>query len=415
MTTESPHAAAPWARATLWALRAGSIVCVLAATLWTPGGSLPPGWTTCLACGEMATAEVIQNIILFVPLGVAFARAPLLLLALAGTSLSLAVELAQHLLPGRDPSVGDLVFNTLGTALGGLLARAVPRALAAPPPHAARFALGAALVAGGVLATTAVLFQPSRRQVAAWTMWTPELLHRPRYQGRVVAASLGPDSLGDGPVPHPARVDSARRAGAALEVTFVAAPTPDSFTPVVALADSAALETLMLGVAGEDVALWQRTRAADWRLDQPDIRLAGVLARVSPGDTITVAAARRPDGYCLSAPAGERCALALSIAQGWALVLYPESLPPWLRRLLGFAWLAALAAPVGLWWRRNAASMAALLLVVAAVIITPQLGGLQAARPGDVAATLLGLGLGRTMSRLAALQRGKGNGERETG
>ena len=68
--------------------------------------------------------EFIANIVLFVPLGflltLLFRRA--WLGALVALALSVAVELAQLLLPGRVASPRDVLANVAGAALGAFLA-----------------------------------------------------------------------------------------------------------------------------------------------------------------------------------------------------------------------------------------------------------------------------------------------------
>lgn len=79
-------------------------------------------------------AERVLNTILFVPLGATIA----LLLArrawpvaiLAGLALSTAVEYAQASIPGRVPDPADIVWNTVGAAIGVSLVTA-PRLIAA--------------------------------------------------------------------------------------------------------------------------------------------------------------------------------------------------------------------------------------------------------------------------------------------
>lgn len=68
--------------------------------------------------------EFIANIVLFIPLGFLLTllfRRPWLGASLALT-LSVAVELAQLLLPGRFASPRDVLANALGAALGALIA-----------------------------------------------------------------------------------------------------------------------------------------------------------------------------------------------------------------------------------------------------------------------------------------------------
>lgn len=72
--------------------------------------------------------DVLGNVLLFVPLGLAVAgavgagRSPAARLAAAGgvgAGLSVAVEGLQLLVPGRTTDVDDVIFNTLGALVGG--------------------------------------------------------------------------------------------------------------------------------------------------------------------------------------------------------------------------------------------------------------------------------------------------------
>ncbi len=71
--------------------------------------------------------EFLANIVLFVPLGlllvIAFSRAETWGVLLIGYSVSATIELMQTVLPSRYPTLSDVLANTLGTAIGCLLAR----------------------------------------------------------------------------------------------------------------------------------------------------------------------------------------------------------------------------------------------------------------------------------------------------
>jgi hypothetical protein len=79
-------------------------------------------------------AERLLNLILFVPLGATIAlllsRGAWPLAILAGWGLSTAVEYAQGSIPGRVSDVQDVVWNTLGAAIGVVVVT-VPRLIAA--------------------------------------------------------------------------------------------------------------------------------------------------------------------------------------------------------------------------------------------------------------------------------------------
>ncbi len=131
-----------------------AVAAIVVATLRPSGSDLAAGWTFYLASGDQAVAEFLQNIILFIPLGLALAlgrarTAPWRLMA-AGALLSFAIEFAHQWIPGRDPSLGDIVANTVGTAVGVVVTRTAPLWLAPPPPpsRAAWLSLGCAGRAG---------------------------------------------------------------------------------------------------------------------------------------------------------------------------------------------------------------------------------------------------------------------------
>lgn len=71
--------------------------------------------------------EFLANIALFVPLGLllvaAFPRNSAWVVLLLGYATSATIELVQTMLPSRYPTLSDVIANTLGTAIGCLIAR----------------------------------------------------------------------------------------------------------------------------------------------------------------------------------------------------------------------------------------------------------------------------------------------------
>ena len=67
----------------------------------------------------------IANLILFAPLGgvLCLRRWHWMKAVGAACALSVTIEVVQRVIPGRTTSVDDVLFNTLGAALGWLLAR----------------------------------------------------------------------------------------------------------------------------------------------------------------------------------------------------------------------------------------------------------------------------------------------------
>jgi hypothetical protein len=154
------------------------LICVillgtLAATLTpAPEWQRAKGRLWCVLCDEGSAADAIGNTLLFVPFG--------FVLGLRGVgggrtvpsaaALSVIVELSQFAIPGRDPNVGDVIFNTAGATLGWMTARTAPglafgrqivRALAlvVVPPAALRawLTLGSAATVSGLMVVTCLL------------------------------------------------------------------------------------------------------------------------------------------------------------------------------------------------------------------------------------------------------------------
>jgi hypothetical protein len=379
---------------------------VLVATL-TPMGGRKPHISLCLVCGQRGAADVLLNVILYAPLGVAIAlcgwRPPKALLAPA--LLSAAIECAQIWIPGRDPSLGDVTFNTLGAALG-VLAVGSSSLWLQPRPRLRRvLEVCAALGLLSVLGATGVLLRPDFPRSTYYGQWTPHLSHLAWYRGRVLSVSLGSRSLVDGPLAGSDQVRSLLMARAPLDVRSVAGPRVPALGSLFSIADDWPREIVLLGPDRGDLVVRYRTRAAAVGLDEPDLRVSGAMRRVSPGDSLNVVVRADGRGYCLAINGQATCGLGFTVGRGWALLYYPESFPRWLRKLLDDGWMAGLLIPLGFWsrGRRSATLFAAAVLVT--IWAVPRATGLLSAPPGEVAGAVVGFALGRLLQRLVAARR----------
>ena len=102
------------------------LIAILAFTLTPfPEATGTKGFNLCIICTARAVTDALENILLFIPLGVALAfrdhRASTS--TLFGLLVSLAIELTQFYIPGRYPSIQDVFCNTLGTVVGFGIAR----------------------------------------------------------------------------------------------------------------------------------------------------------------------------------------------------------------------------------------------------------------------------------------------------
>lgn len=147
-----------------------SIIVILGATLLPsqPAGDVDWSAVFCLVCGRASLADALANIALFVPLGAALrfgAFVPWRAL-LGVAALSLSVELVQFFVPGRDPSLGDVISNTIGAGLGGQLLNLL-RVWTYPVSRVAgRLSLMVALIAGGAFVLTDIGLRTSLPQTA---------------------------------------------------------------------------------------------------------------------------------------------------------------------------------------------------------------------------------------------------------
>lgn len=372
-----------------------SLAFILGATL-VPSGSELPVFTGCIVCGDRGWSDALTNVLLFLPFGVFLAvlgrtgpRA-----VVYGFVLSCAIELSQTVIPGRDPSLGDVCFNTLGTATGQWLASRAGRWLVPVPRTAARLSLLFAAAALGVVGLIAHLVEPSlpARDFSAW--YTADLPDLEWYHGRVLRTTLGPVAFGPNRLPDRDVVRRLLLAGAPLQIDAVAGRSVRGLAPLFVIEDDDGEEVFLVGPDRDDLVLRYRMRADRWRLDQPDIRLRHAFAQVAAGDTLHIGVRRNANGYCLSLNQVARCGLGYSVGSGWALLYYPRHLAIWMVTLLDAGWVAGLALPVGLWARRRAESALAALLLSAALLVLPPLIGLIRTPPHQIAGGVIGLLLG---------------------
>ncbi|MDH5761185.1 MAG: VanZ family protein [Gemmatimonadota bacterium] len=304
----------------------------------------------CLICGDRGTSDAILNIWFFVPLGLVMAargkgwRYSWVI----GTLLSTGIETAQLVLPGRYPTLGDVVWNGLGAALGAALFRGVAAHRRRGPAASPRSGRAAAVGVGLSLALAGWLLGPSPTHRAYWGQWTPDLGFMPRYEGRLLEATFGGTPFPRGRFPPHTDGAATLRGPWVLRTVLVKGPPPPSVSPVASIYDADQDEILVLGVDGDDIVLRERTRAKAFRMDHPDLRTPGGLASIPVGDPVTLGVRRDGDDRCISVDEQESCGKGFTPGRTWGLLLYVESLPEWARRVVDAGWLLMLFAPLGL-------------------------------------------------------------------
>jgi hypothetical protein len=381
---------------------------ILGATLMPMHAGSETDYIACIVCGSRGNADALANVILFAPFGLA--------LALTGRTgsrwigcaalLSVTIEFAQLMIPGRDPSLGDVCFNTLGAATGQLVAHVGLRCLASDEHTAARLSVAASAAAILVFGLTAWLLAPRLPASTYYAWWTANLPQLEWYHARGLHVTLGSITLRAGEIPQSAEVRRLLLAGTPLHIEAIAGPRVRALGPLFVIVDERDREVLLIGPDRDDLVLRYRTLAARWRLDQPDLRLRGALARIARGDTLSIDARREAGGICLMLNETGTCHLGYTIGSGWALLLFPKHFPPWLQQLLGVAWVGVLVVPVGLWARNRPETLLAAGILVAGLVVLPGRTGLLPTPP----AQLLGAGAGWLLGAAlqAALRRSPG-------
>lgn len=359
----------------------------------------------CLVCGAWGTADLILNLLLFVPLGAFVARPGAGFRSVAaalvvGAVLSGAVESIQLTVPGRHATVADLVANSAGAAAGGLLTATARSWLHPGSLAAGRLAAGWGIFCGALFLGTSVLFSPAVDSVPYRTEWAPALDQFATFPGDVLGARSGESALEPGRrTGGEARVLMAnlRRNEALTATVRFGAPTP-SLAPVIRLVDEERRDLFILGQDGSDLVYRLRRQADDLRLRRPEHRARDILAGTSSGDTLVLRA--RPAGpsypegsLCLEADASRRCGLGHRVGRGWALLAYFD-LAPAVARGLDAAWIGALFFPLGFWLRPGWGWRLGLAAAGGGLLAAPAFGPLLAAGWAEAVGAAAGLAAG---------------------
>jgi VanZ family protein len=359
--------------------------------------------------GLRSAADALANVLLFVPFGVV---AALLLRGwrpvAAAALLSVCIELLQLGIPGRYTSPYDLAFNTLGAAVGVVLARSAAQWLN-PPRWVAVVLTAVSLVAAlAVLAGGGLLFRPAVPTTALYGQWTASFGDLETYEGRVTAARVGSLDVPSHRIRESDELRSLLLQNAPVRVDAVAGPPPAGLAPLFSIFDARAVEVMLIGVDAADLVIRHRMRSTELRLDEPHFRVYDALRGVRAGDEITVEIWRPGAELCLRVtdPRGSRtrCDFGYTVGDTWALLMFPVPRP--LDSLLRVLWIVALLVPAGFWIRRAplpAAAVAA--LAVAVLALAPRFADMLPTPLVQLVAAVAGVALGYLLGRWSATSR----------
>ena len=419
--------------------RAGLIITIASLAVIAFATLLPaPGPTVashfCLVCGSLGGLNAVLNVLLFVPLGVGLALSglPGKRAIFAACLLSALIEVAQFsLIGGRDSTIGDVLTNTLGGALGFAIGRYAGDWLRPSPGIARNLAVVWATIWFVIQVISSYGFAPTLPDSQyygeiARVFWNFEV-----FRGRVLSASIN-----DVQIPNTAFADSrtVRRLlldGATVAATVVPAEPTREVAPIVRIADEMKREIVLLAQNRDDVVFGIHTGAGVLRLRPPLFGLPGVFPSGRSTHPLAADTLRLSGRYASSTvrmTADSRSAthdrrIPLNASLGWTFWL-PF---PWfiegtrMELILSWLWLACLAVPLGYWAVRHndplpsegivrrwsPVLLAGLALLSAGLVVVPMAFGLSAASLRDWLATLAGILIGGGFGALGAKLAGK--------
>jgi hypothetical protein len=417
VSTPHPRRSACWLAA----------ACIAAIGYFTllPAAGEPGTAFLCLVCGSRGGVDAVLNVLLFAPLGVALAlcgvRAPRAIVGMA--LLSACIEATQFVaIAGRDATLGDIVMNTTGGAIGIALVHWAPTWLRPSRRFAAR-----ACVLWSVLWLLA-------QAVASFAL-APLLPDRPYYgqiarsfasmatfPGEVLDARTGTTAVPDRLIPETDSVRARLLAGAPISVLVVPGGDTPRLAPILRIADRDREEVALIGQDARTPVFGVRSGASLLRLRPalfavPDaFGQTASTARRDLTPTVRLSARFGPVVHLRVEQSGSEIArdLPLVAGLGWTLVLpqqwYVEGTA--VEAVITGLWLALGLVPLGFWmaWLRararapsrvitTVAIMLAAILVCGLVVIPRQFG----LAPGSVVhwlSAIAGIGAGFAIASL---------------
>jgi hypothetical protein len=354
---------APRQRARAAALAIALVIGLATLTPTEPAVSAGP-W--CILCGDLAGVDIVLNVLLFIPFGIALflAGVPWFMAAVVAFAFSFSIEIAQvDVIAGRDASVRDLLTNSLGGIIGVAIGAAAPLLIRPAPRTAAglsaAWAVGVALVQG----LGSYAFAPDATGRPYFGQVGRSLGGNPAYPGRIVTANLDGTSIPNTRY----RDDSAAAAalaspsGALVEVSVVPGREPAWLASMVRIIGVQRDEVMLLAQDHDGVVFGVRTRSASLRLRPVRTRLArGFDAEPAQGtpDTILIEARQsaRTAEIRASGAADAHVLVRLTPGHVWRFFAPRQAYVTggWSDALAGIVWLGAIFAPFGYWLRRTA-------------------------------------------------------------
>lgn len=397
------------ARARWWAIAAAWLLLILWLTLRSAPdqamrvADLP--WY-CVLCGEAGVADVLLNVLLFAPLGIA-ARAlqlPRWRVFAVAVVLTIAIETTQwFLLVGRDGSLGDVLANSAGAVLGWLAYSPLCRMARPTRALARRGTWMVFAVATLVWFTTGFGLQPSLSEA---TPWVGQVQHHwpghDAFAGTIEWVDINGVAVPNDPIASPLPPHDTVALHIAL--TRSGAPLPRRRASMVRIVDANGHPQVAITASGADVVTEMQLRASRWGFHTPEWMYHGAMM-VPVRQRWQVTARWTPARVELATAdsAGAHAVLRshpLSIALGWVFVHPFVTIVGSNVHLWNYLWVAEWFGLLGwfsgvLGWRAvGIAALAQLLVLVVAASVTG-----APWHPDELLAAMLACGLTATVAR----------------
>ena len=284
-------------------LMAAGVLVILAITL----SPIQPGYfkpfAVCVACTRRWVADGVLNVWLFVPFGfiVGWSAQSFRKAIIWSVALSIVIEGAQMFMPGRASALNDIIFNSIGGAVGGATAVRPGRWLF-PEGKASLLFFASSLIAAACLAiATVILLSP--------------------LESRLIPRSI--------------------------EMRISAAPIscPDEIVAIEDVEVPAIEERFYFGRAGGDFLVRYPTIGSAHGFDQPEYWLRRGVTAAAVADSTSVSLKRERSHWILAVGDAVPVSLGPTIGQGWTLLAYPESIGRRWGSFVNFVWTAALFFP----------------------------------------------------------------------
>ncbi|HEY7614618.1 MAG TPA: VanZ family protein [Gemmatimonadales bacterium] len=364
----------------------------------------------CVVCGETGGADVVLNLLLFMPMaaGLALLRRPWLRIVGICLLLSLLVETVQYFpFTGRDASLSDVLTNTVGGALGAAITARAGTLLRPGPILARRLALAAGVGWLGILTFAAVAMRPWAPPGRLRNYCTAAYPMPDEFAGTARTMTLnGVELRCDHRVPGGTIRRELRRGEVALE-TVAEAGDPAAGRRVIQQIRTRRTPLVVLAQHGRDAVFQTPTASRALKLFAPIVRLPGAFP-AGPGDPVELtgeAVDRRLRLSAVHDGSRREVDLPLSPAYGWTLLLPVPLEPGVLLRLVAALWLGGLILPAAYWAgladRPRAATGALAGVVVAGLGLVPAIGGFDPVHWSEWLGAGAGIALGWALSRIA--------------